>query len=62
MPGLGLNITALSYVDRMDFGFTVYPELVPDPWFMAEGIPVAMDELKQAAGIDHSAPLRSDDA
>ncbi len=62
MPGLGLNITALSYVDRMDFGFTVDPELVPDPWFMAEGIPLALDELKQAAGIDHSAPLRTDDA
>jgi hypothetical protein len=29
---------------------------------MAEGIPLALDELKQAAGIDHSAPLRTDDA
>lgn len=62
MPGLGLNISVLCYVDRMDFGFTVDPELVPAPWFMAEGIPRALEERKRAAGIDHSAPLRADDA
>ncbi len=58
LPGMGLNITVVSYVDRVDFGVTVDPELVPDPWFLADGIPLALEELKEAAGIDHSVPLR----
>jgi hypothetical protein len=29
-PGMGLNVTVVSYLDRVDFGFTVDPELVPD--------------------------------
>jgi hypothetical protein len=58
MPGMGLNITVLSYVDRVDFGFTVDPDLVPDPWYLSDGIPIAMDELKEAAGIDRATPLR----
>jgi WS/DGAT/MGAT family acyltransferase len=58
MPGMGLNITVLSYVDRVDFGFTVDPELVPDPWYLSDGIPIAIEELKEAAGIDRAVPLR----
>ena len=60
MPGMGLNITVVSYMDRMDFGFTVDPDLVPDPWYLSEGVEIALDELKAAAGIDHSSPLRAD--
>ena len=58
MPGMGLNVTVVSYLDRVDFGFTVDPELVPDPWYLAEGVPIALEELKDAAGIDRSVPLR----
>jgi WS/DGAT/MGAT family acyltransferase len=47
--GTGVNVTVFSYRDRVDFGFMVCREAVPDPWFLAEGIPIAMDELKQAA-------------
>jgi WS/DGAT/MGAT family acyltransferase len=47
--GTGVNVTVFSYRDRVDFGFMVCREVVPDPWFLAEGIPLAMDELKQAA-------------
>ncbi len=59
MPGMGLNITVLSYVDRVDFGFTVDPDLVPDPWYLSDGIPMAIEELKEAAGIDRATPLRT---
>lgn len=59
VPGMGVNITVISYVDRMDFGFTVDPELVPDPWFLSDGIPIALQDLKDAAGIDRSVPLRA---
>lgn len=47
--GTGVNVTVFSYCDHVDFGFMVCRDLVPDPWFMAEGITLAFDELKAAA-------------
>jgi WS/DGAT/MGAT family acyltransferase len=46
--GTGVNVTVFSYRDRVDFGFMVCREAVPDPWFLADGVPIAMEELKQA--------------
>jgi WS/DGAT/MGAT family acyltransferase len=48
-PGQGLNVTVVSYMDRVDLGFTVAPELVPDAWSLAEGVPLALEELEAAA-------------
>jgi len=45
-PGQGLNITAVSYMDRVDIGFTVDPDLVSDPWSLAEGVTLGMEELR----------------
>ena len=54
--GNGLNVTAVSYVDRIDFGFLVDPDLIPDPWQLAEGIPAALEALQTAAaGVVHRA-------
>ena len=50
-PGMGLNITVMSYCDSIDFGVVVDPDLVPDPWAVVEGIPQALAELRRAAGI-----------
>jgi diacylglycerol O-acyltransferase / wax synthase len=47
--GTGVNITVFSYRDRVDFGFMVCRDLVPDSWAIAEGIPVALQELLEAA-------------
>ncbi len=47
--GTGLNITVLSYRDRVDFGFLVCRDVVDDPWPLADGIPAALDELMAAA-------------
>ena len=47
-PGQGLNVTAVSYRGNVDFGFTVDPDLVPDPWALAEAIPQALGELLEA--------------
>jgi diacylglycerol O-acyltransferase / wax synthase len=47
--GTGINITVFSYVDRIDFGFMVCREVVPDPWAIADGIPIALAELTKAA-------------
>jgi hypothetical protein len=47
-PTQGLNITAVSYCGKIDVGFTVDPDLVPDAWQLAEGIPLALEELQKA--------------
>jgi WS/DGAT/MGAT family acyltransferase len=49
-PGQGLNATAVSYLGKVDFGFTVDPDLVPDPWRIADEIPPALAELGRATG------------
>jgi WS/DGAT/MGAT family acyltransferase len=47
--GTGVNVTVFSYRDRVDFGFMTCREAVDDGWFIAEGIPLALEELKLAA-------------
>jgi diacylglycerol O-acyltransferase / wax synthase len=47
--GTGLNITVFSYRDSIDFGFMVCRDVIDDPWPLADGVPVAMQELVKAA-------------
>lgn len=47
--GTGVNITVFSYRDSVDFGFMVCRDVVPNPWSLAEGVQIALDELKAAA-------------
>jgi WS/DGAT/MGAT family acyltransferase len=47
LPGCGLNVTTFTYDERMEFGFTVDPEMVPDAWSLAKGIPPALRELER---------------
>jgi WS/DGAT/MGAT family acyltransferase len=42
---VGLNVTVLSYTDEVGFGFMTCPELVPDPWAIADRIGPALEEL-----------------
>ena len=49
MEGAGLNVTVLSYLDNVDFGFLAAAELVPDVWDMADDIDAAMKDLLAAA-------------
>ncbi|MCU1429199.1 MAG: diacylglycerol O-acyltransferase [Actinomycetia bacterium] len=48
--GGGLNITVISYMDQLEFGFLACPELVPDLWSIADGIEIALEELEESAG------------
>jgi WS/DGAT/MGAT family acyltransferase len=36
--GIGLNITVMSYLDRLDFGLVADREAIPDLWTMIEGL------------------------
>ncbi len=49
MDGAGLNITVLSYVDNISWGFIACRELMPDLWDLAGAIPDAQAELLKAA-------------
>jgi len=49
LEGAGLNVTALSYKDALDFGFIVSQNLCPDLWSLAEAVEPAFEELLRAA-------------
>jgi len=48
LEGIGLNITAWSYLDTVNFGLLACPDAMPDLWALADHIPEAMEELLQA--------------
>jgi WS/DGAT/MGAT family acyltransferase len=49
MEGAGLNVTVMSYRGRIDFGFMVASELMPDVWDLARAVEPAVNELLEAA-------------
>jgi diacylglycerol O-acyltransferase len=57
LEGMGLNVTVISYGDRLDFGLHVDPDLVPDAWVIANAIPEAMAELLAASGHGEPTPV-----
>ncbi|MBW2713360.1 MAG: DUF1298 domain-containing protein, partial [Deltaproteobacteria bacterium] len=48
LVGMGLSITIMSYINDVNFGFMLDPNLVPEPWLLAEGIENGVKELKDA--------------
>ncbi len=50
--GQGLNITVVSYLDRLDFGLIADRELVPDLWDMADDLINEITVLKEATGVE----------
>lgn len=51
MEGAGLNVTVMSYMDRIDVGLIACRESIPDIWDLAEDFEVSMAELRKAAGL-----------
>jgi WS/DGAT/MGAT family acyltransferase len=47
--GIGLNLTLLSNMGRLDVGVLTCREVVPDPWEIADGFADAVAELRLAA-------------
>jgi len=43
--GMGLNLTIISYLDRIDFGIIGDREEVPDVWFLADAVQEAFAQL-----------------
>lgn len=44
----GMNVTAVTHDDQVDFGFLVDGKLVPDPWCYADALQEAFDEFLEA--------------
>jgi len=49
VEGVGLNITAWSYVDQLYIGILGCPRSLPDPWPLAALLPEALSELASEA-------------
>lgn len=48
LEGIGLNITAWSYLDTLSFGVVACPEHMPDLWDLADDLRDALEELVKA--------------
>jgi hypothetical protein len=59
MPGSGLNITVMSYLDSVDFGFLVCDKLLPDVWDLADLVVPAFDELRRSVAARPPASAES---
>ncbi len=46
--GVGLNITVMSYRDKVDFGIVVDRDMVDEAWSFADSMSEALDDLKAA--------------
>lgn len=49
LEGAGLNITVLSNMGNVDFGVVACPDLVPDPWELADAFADAVHQLRDVA-------------
>lgn len=49
LMGCGINITLVSYQDRVEFAVAACPDIVEDPWELVEAIPEALAVLRKAA-------------
>lgn len=54
--GAGLNVTVISYMGSLDFGFNADAHSVPDLWDLAGCVETAFEELARAAGVLEAAP------
>lgn len=52
LEGIGLNVTAWSYIDRLNFSVLSCPELVPDLPGLVAHLRPALDELTSTAPLD----------
>ena len=54
VQSVALDITVISYAGSLDVGIAASPNLVPDPWQIADAMPAALESLVDAvAGESH---------
>jgi diacylglycerol O-acyltransferase len=57
MDGAGLNVTVMSYRGVLNWGLMACAETVPGVTAIAAALPQALDELRDAVGLDPSTPV-----
>ena len=57
VDGVGLNITVVSYKDRVDFGIVGDREQIDDAWSLLDGLRRELDEFVALTGVA-AAPAR----
>ncbi len=45
IQSVALDITVISYAGSIDVGIAASPNLVPDPWQIADAMPAALESL-----------------
>lgn len=50
IQSVALDITVISYAGSLDVGIAASPNLVPDPWPIADAMPAALESLVVAVG------------
>ena len=58
MANMGCNITLLSYEDRVDFGITVDPDMVPRAHRIGELLQASLAELLKVSGLGDPTPVQ----
>jgi WS/DGAT/MGAT family acyltransferase len=56
--GVGLNITCMSYLDRIDFGIVADHDQIDEAWSLMESMDAALLELEHAVGAKKPARKR----
>ena len=59
LDGVGLNITALSYRDHLDFGIVADRDQVDDVWSLMDGAAGALEELESVISGTSRPPRRA---
>jgi diacylglycerol O-acyltransferase / wax synthase len=58
--GAALNITVVSYLDTLYWGFHTSPEVMPRVWDLAHAVPEALEELTNA--VEGASPAVAEQA
>jgi len=62
-PGGGINVTSISYAGKVEFGITIDPNLVPEPWTLIDGLHGALADYTKrvtpAGGRRRKKPARA---
>jgi hypothetical protein len=56
IDGVGLNMTVMSYRDRMDFGIVADRDQIDDAWPLMRGAAAALEDFEHAVGAGRSKP------
>jgi hypothetical protein len=58
-PGSAINVTCISYLDKVEFGITIDPKVFPDPWLLIDGLSESLGSYLKAVRKNEPQPERA---